>query len=394
MRDRHHRIAPWPLFSIVIFVILHLEANAQEFRGLWVDAFGPGFWNQEEVTKLVSDCRKYNFNAVVVQMRRRGDAFYQPHVPNLEPRTVSITNDFDALGELVQQCHTGTPRIEVHAWLVSHFVWSSNGPPPQADHVFNKHPEYLSCDSIGQRWIGNGYYLDPGNPEANFWIRKVAVDVVSHYDVDGLHWDYCRYPQLDSGYNATALARFKKETGTEKTPVPNDPKFSAWRRSQVTMFLKEVNAELYRIKPSLIISAAVFANADDSFQARLADWHSWLKEELIDVAIPMNFTDKNELFKSRTKDALSYQYNRRIYVGQGGYKTSAENTVAQLACARSAGAGGTVFYDYRHTNVGHSDQDRTLAYIRDHFQPTWTNPPRYPWKVRPVETVRNDLKAP
>jgi uncharacterized lipoprotein YddW (UPF0748 family) len=116
MRDRHHRIAPWPLFSIVIFVILHLEANAQEFRGLWVDAFGPGFWNQEEVTKLVSDCRKYNFNAVVVQMRRRGDAFYQPHVPNLEPRTVSITNDFDALGELVQQCHTGTPRIEVHAW--------------------------------------------------------------------------------------------------------------------------------------------------------------------------------------------------------------------------------------------------------------------------------------
>src|ERR1051326_3947631 len=35
-------------------------ATKPEFRGLWVDAFGPGFFNADQVKKLVSDCRTYN----------------------------------------------------------------------------------------------------------------------------------------------------------------------------------------------------------------------------------------------------------------------------------------------------------------------------------------------
>src|SRR5439155_26049964 len=48
------------------------HSTASEFRGIWVDAFGPGFFNAAQVKKLAEDCRKYNFNAVLVEMRRRG----------------------------------------------------------------------------------------------------------------------------------------------------------------------------------------------------------------------------------------------------------------------------------------------------------------------------------
>ena len=71
-------------------------AFTSEFRGLWVDAFGPGFFNAGQVKKLAADCRKYNFNAVVVEMRRRGDAFYHS---NYDPRTTIIRTNFDALAE-------------------------------------------------------------------------------------------------------------------------------------------------------------------------------------------------------------------------------------------------------------------------------------------------------
>jgi len=39
-------------------------------------------------------------------------------------------------------------------------------PPTQRDHVFNQHLEYLTSDSIGQKYLGKGYFLDPGNPDA------------------------------------------------------------------------------------------------------------------------------------------------------------------------------------------------------------------------------------
>src|SRR5262245_30975311 len=85
-----------------------LALPADEFRALWVDAFGSGFLNSSEVTQLVNDCRTYNFNAVIVQMRRRADAFYIPHAPNGDPRTTALSPSFDALQDLINKCHSGT----------------------------------------------------------------------------------------------------------------------------------------------------------------------------------------------------------------------------------------------------------------------------------------------
>jgi uncharacterized lipoprotein YddW (UPF0748 family) len=168
--------------AAAVSAIVDSSASTPEFRGLWVDAFGPGFFNVEQVRKLVSDCRKYNFNAVIVEMRRRGDAFYNS---NYDPRTTSISTNFDALAEIIKECHTATPRIEVHCWVVSHYIWSAEKPPTQPDHIFNRYPEYLTRDSIGQKFIGKGYFLDPGNPDANLTIYNMAKDIVSRYDIDG-----------------------------------------------------------------------------------------------------------------------------------------------------------------------------------------------------------------
>jgi uncharacterized lipoprotein YddW (UPF0748 family) len=80
-----------------LLLLAAIAANAQQFRGIWADSFGPGFFNRAEVKQLAADCRKYNFNAVFVEMRKRGDAFYMPHSPNTEPRSSLIASNFDAL---------------------------------------------------------------------------------------------------------------------------------------------------------------------------------------------------------------------------------------------------------------------------------------------------------
>jgi uncharacterized lipoprotein YddW (UPF0748 family) len=372
-----------PIRFLALAASLALTAcsSAAEFRGLWVDAFGPGFFNAGQVKKLVADCRAYNFNAVLVEMRRRGDAFYNPRPPNQDPRTTIITTNFDALAEIIKECHSGTPRIEVHCWLVSHFVWAWEKPPRQPSHVFNTHPEYLTKDSIGQKLVGKGYFLDPGNPEANQTIYNAAQDVVSHYDIDGLHWDYFRYPNRDSGYNETAIRRYNEEFGLKGQPAPDDPRFSEWRRRQVADALRWINADLLELKPNLIISAAVFANIHDAQNYRFADWPAWNREGIIDVCMPMNFSpDNKNVFFPRADEALKSQGVRRIYLGQGAYMNPKENTLAQLGYAREKGFPGSVFYSYREPSIAQAGRERVFALLKRQFQPDWAPTPVPPWK--------------
>ncbi len=52
------------------------DPGRAEFRAFWVDAFHPGIKSPAEADKLIADVQAANANAVVVQVRRRGDALY------------------------------------------------------------------------------------------------------------------------------------------------------------------------------------------------------------------------------------------------------------------------------------------------------------------------------
>ena len=395
MRPEHlfRRLSARVRLVLLAFVLSPICSFAQttEFRGLWVDAWGAGFFSSNEVAKLVTDCHNYNFNALVVQMRRRGDAFYMPQAPNLEPRTTALTANYDALAELIRQCHNATPRIEVHCWVTSFLIWSSTTPPSQASHVVNLHPEYLMENSSGAQYISEGYYLDPGNPDATLWNYNMAKDVVSNYDVDGFHWDYIRYPTTDSGYNPVAIARYNAEFGLSGKPSSSDAQFSTWRRRQVTDFLRWVNSDLLAVKPNLVVSCSVFGDRSDAYNARYQDWATWNNEGIIDVCMPMGYTSSLSTFQSRANDAYANQGIRRVYEGVGAYLNTPSGTVSQLNYARSKGLLGTMFYSYRTPNGPQPtypiDQPGTFTYVRNNYQPTWVNTPTIPWKATPTKGI-------
>ncbi len=320
-------------------------------RGMWADAFGPGFKNKAEVKQLVEDCRKFHFNAVFVQMRKRGDAYYFPKSPNTDVRATDIDPDYDALAEIIKACHNAEPRIEVHCWAVAYFVWAFDKPPVQSDHVFNKRPDLLTKDFIGQTVVANGNYLDPGHPEVSQLLLNMAKDVTERYDIDGFHWDYLRYPLRDSGYNDVAVKRYQEEFKTDQRPMPEDVRFIEWRRRQVTDFLRWSSAELLRIKPKLVISASVFSGYKDSLDYRMADWVAWNQEGLLDASVPMDFSPHNEsVFNPRADFAAQNPGCRMVWNGLGAYMNTKENTVQQMKYSRDRGFPGYLFYSYRNSS--------------------------------------------
>lgn len=363
------------------------SAQNNEMRAMWVDAWGTGFLNASQVTQLIADCRTYNYNAIIVQMRRRGDAFYTPGITGNDPKTTAIASNFDALQDILTKARSGSPRIEVHCWVTTHVIWSSTTPPPQLGHVFNLHPEYLMRDATGATYLAEGYYLDPGHPEATLWNYVMATNIVRRYDVDGFHWDYIRYPQQDSGYNPTAITRYNAEFGLTGQPAPADAQFSNWRRRQVTDFLRWVNSDLLAIRSNLVISAAVFGSRTDAFNARFQDWAAWNNEGILDICMPMGYTSDNGIFQARVDDAFNHQGVRRVYQGQGAYLNTKENTIAQLNYIRGKPLSGSVLYSYRVPNSGTVDRAGTLTYLRNNFQPTWVDVPAVPWKASPTTGI-------
>src|SRR5229473_1868093 len=108
-----------------------------ELRAVWVDAFHDGFKTPAQVDDLVAWARSANLNALFVQVRRRGDAYY---VRSFEPRTEDpdLAPGFDALQYLIDRAHQGPQRLQVHAWLATLPIWWQRDSPPQArNHPFN-----------------------------------------------------------------------------------------------------------------------------------------------------------------------------------------------------------------------------------------------------------------
>ncbi|MEG4496571.1 family 10 glycosylhydrolase [Microcoleus sp. F10-C6] len=374
------------------------QTQTAEFRAFWVDAFNPGFKTPQEVTKLIADAQRANANAIVAQVRRRGDAFYTSAI---EPRTLdpNVPPGFDPLQDLIDKAHAA--GIEVHAWMVTLPVVSGAKLP--AGHVWQQHgPSAPGNDNWAMLTYGGESpgFLDPGHPDAVDYTVSVYLDLLTRYDVDGVQLDYVRYGGPTWGYNPTAIARFNQQTGRSGKPAPTDPAWMQWRRDQVTNLVRKLYVESLAIKPRVKITAATIAWGDgpqndagwyqtQPYKEVLQDWRAWLEEGILDMAMPMTYQREYKRSQKLAYDrwiefAKDHQYNRQIAIGPGNYLNYIEDTLAQVRRAEQPSAkgnhvAGTVLYSYASSNV------YTNVELRSGGS---GDLPRQPWKYVPQS---NDL---
>ena len=349
-----------------------------EIRALWVDAFHEGIRSQPEIDALIAAATRANLNTLFVQVRRRGDALY---TRGIEPPLDDPAYDpsFDALAHIVESAHAA--GIQVHAWVNAMPVWRDEAPPRDERHVFNRHgpdkageANWFTASPAGTYKFPVGYFLDPGHPEAAAYLADIYLNIVRNYDVDGIHFDYIRYPETDDrvprgagvGYNAVNLARFQRATRRTDVPAPGDEAWMAWRRQQVTNLVRRVSVEAKAIKPKVKISAALipwgrppgnerdFANVAP-MQRIYQDWHQWMRDGLIDLGVPMNYAAETDArvrgwFDGWIRWEKRHTHGRQLAVGLGAYRNTPENTVAQVARVRRpegrGRASGVSFFAY------------------------------------------------
>lgn len=354
--------------------------RGQEWRALWVDGWNKGIRSTAEVQETVAIARQYGYNAIVVQARRRGDAIYLPTYPNTEPRVSGLPANFDALAEFIREANAY--NIEVHAWITTLLI-STSTLPTSPQHVVNCHPEYLMENSSGEKLISEGYYLDPGNPSALAWNEKVVMDLIQHYDIDGIHFDYIRYPQANSGYNPTAIARYNQEYSLTGKPNSGDARFSDWRRRQITDWLRTIYVKIMAVKPQIKVTAATFGGRSDAYHNRFQDWATWMYEGMLDANVPMNYSKDLAIFQTRCQDILANSYHRHVYMGVGAYLLNPTNTITQLQYARSQNSTGLILFSYANNQI----ESTWLGAYQQIYNNVFNVPvavPTMAWKINPT----------
>ena len=396
-------------FLCLILAVLACRLPAQELRGLWVDAFHPGMKTSSQVTQLVADARAGNFNAVFVQVRKRGDAYYSN---GLEPKAADVSpQSFDPLADLIAKANTGGPKLEVHAWIVTYNIWNQQTTAPsQPTHPYNLHPDWLSLNNAGATWANGNYQLDQGHPAVQQHTFDVCMDIITRYNVDGLHYDYVRYSDDGSstnfqpwGYNPVAVARYKTQLNVTATPAPGDAAWLQWRRDQVTALVRKVYLHAWAAKPNVCVSAALIAygvNAPaslsvaswqntEAYRRTLQDWRAWMEEGILDLGCPMAYRNESQYpgsFDAWSDYAKDRQFNRAAAAGMGWYLNSISNTITQFGHARTASPNGNtgagiLGYSYAVPNKDGVSQSSTYAqFVAGPLASTATVPPM-PWKT-------------
>ena len=372
------------LLSVVLVLAVRALAKKPdsvprvELRALWVDGFHAGIRSPQEAAQLVADAKQANFNVLIVQVRRRADALY---TQSFEPAAEDPDYDpsFDALTYVVDLAHR--EHLEVYAWVNTMPVWSGQAPPRDSRHVFNQHGvtqsgdnNWLTASPSGEQEFRGGYHIDPGHPAAAEYVARVCANLVKNYQIDGIHLDFIRYPEsikrikqgAPVGYNRTSVARFQRATGRQDTPAPDDLQWSEWRRQQMTQLVRRIYFESKALNPRICVSAAVIAwgkppSYEKDFeqaapmQVVFQDWHGWLKEGILDLAVPMNYVREDaakarEWYNGWIRWEKRHKHGRQLAVGIGAYLNRPQDTLAQVRRARRAEHGkkvdGVSFFSY------------------------------------------------
>lgn len=335
-----------------IFLFSHGQAPKRELRGAWIATYANIDWpkirtepvplQRAALIAILDHHKATGINTIYFQIRSQCDAMYQSDIEpwsadltgtqGKAPTELSIidpssTKVWDPLKFIIEACHER--GMELHAWMnpyraINNFNVINTFSP---NHVARQHPEWLLSQ-------GTLRILDPGIPAAQAHIRRVVGDVVSRYDLDGIHFDdYFYPPQAPAGV----------------TPYNDDATFNAdprgftdrgdWRRDNVNRFVHAVADTIMLLKPWVkfgVSPSGIYRNSTNPaigsatsglqhYVTLFADSRKWLQEGWIDYLAPQVYWYIGQPGANYAVIVPWWNnnaYGRHIYIGMAGYKVN------------------------------------------------------------------------
>ena len=268
---------------------------------------------KDELVDILDKLKEANFNTILFQARTRGDVLYKS---DIEPYNSILTGKsgkdpgYDPLAFAVEECHKR--GMECHAWMVTIPLGG------------RKHVASLGKQSVTRRQpkicvpYKREYFLNPGNPKTKEYLMSLVKEVVERYDVDGVHFDYLRYPER----------AFRFPDSYDYRKYGNGRSLDQWRRDNITEILRHIYKGVKKLKPWVKVSTCPVGKYRDTsrypskgwnaFHVAYQDVQGWLGEGIQDQIYPMMYFRGNSFYPF----ALDWQEQsngRHVVPGLGIY---------------------------------------------------------------------------
>ena len=295
------------LFTITIFLLTITQTVAQpkyEIRATWLTTLGGMDWprhkatsaegirrQQQELCNILDRLKEANFNTVMMQTRLRGDLIYPSAIETFPEALTGKSGKnpgYDPLAFAIEECHKR--GMELHAWIVTIPAGNNRQVKLLGKHSVVKKYRQI-CKQHDRAW-----FLDPGHPKTADYLSNIVREIVTKYDVDGIHFDYIRYPE-----NAH---RFPDRDTHRKYGKGKDLKL--WRRENITNIVRRLYSEVKQVKPWVKVSSSPVGKFKDTSRYSSLGWNAyetvyqdaqgWLKEGIHDALFPMMYFKDNHFY--------------------------------------------------------------------------------------------------
>lgn len=374
------------LFSLFLTHTVVAQENPEtEIRAVWLTTNWQLDWpsntysveaQQKELIDILNQLQQANFNTVFFQVRIRGDVFYPSSIEPMSPfflkNQSSYNIPYDPFEFVIKECHRR--GLQCHAWFVTFPVGNTKQVQYQGyTSVVKKRPEL--CKLYKGEW-----YLDPGNPLTTHYILSLVDEIVSKYNIDGIHFDYIRYPENAAKFpDGDTFRKYGRGENLEE-----------WRRNNINRLVKSIYSEVKQKKPWVQVSASPIGRYK-SLNPRRGTWTAyesvhqdaglWMEEGIMDAIYPMMYYNEAD-FGQYVREWEKKSNGRFVVPGLAAYRLMAEegdwqtrDLTNQMDFIRSNLSSGMAFY--RTGNILNNTKNIKNIIRQNYFKYPAKLPPMY-----------------
>lgn len=274
------------------------------------------------IEKMVDNVYENGFNMIILHVSPFSDSIYKS---SILPYSYTLTGTegkdpgFDFLDYFLKLSHS--KNIEVHAWINPYRISNSN----DLSVISKTNPAYkwIGTNNIGV--FSNGIYYNPASPLVHDLIISVVKEIVTNYQVDGIHFDDYFYPN-----ETIDLENYKEYIEKGGTLSIKD-----YRLNIINNLVSDVYKTIKELNKNVVFGISPEGNINNNYNNNYADVKTWLsKSGYVDYIMPQiyfgllnqyqPYIDTVSLWNSLIKDdsiqlipALAFYKNGNIDRGAG-----------------------------------------------------------------------------
>ena len=264
----------------------------------------PGDW--PKTMKILQEARVTD---LFVNVAGAGFAHYPSDVL---PRSKTFAEEGDQLKACIEAAK-GT-GIRVHAWIL---CFTATRTTPDRLRLFASRGYLLKDRSTGR----DSEYLDPSNPQVREYIFSAISELQAKYAVDGIHLDFVRwYEKAKKPANAAGI---------------------------ITRFVADARK---KVRLPKWLTAAVLGKYPACVESVGQDWTLWLDAQIVDYAVPMDYTGDLAKFETFVVQHASVKsHAARIIAGIGVTANESRlgpvDVINEINIARKHNLAGVALFD-------------------------------------------------